>query len=499
VVALSIGLLSSGLRTTEEDGFYYLGIARHLAAGHGPTFDGLHPTSGYHPLWLLALVPVFWLQPSASAGMVAATALQAAILAVAAALLFTLARTWLAPAGALAAVAAWVLLAYRPGLSGLEFALVSLLACALAVVLARERTGTTRAASAAGLLLAALALARVDHAALAALAALALGRGQGPRARLALVLPVVVAVTAYLAVNASAFGHPLPVSGLAKREWSQYLLAQDPLAARLGGAGAKAVNVLRPLRHPGGAGMLAVVLGGFVPGLLLMARATGARPRFAELLAPLWPLAAFAALQPLVYGLAYHGHYSWAPWYYAVQPILAALLVASALSAAAGVTAPAWRRRLPAGAAAALALAVVVDAAWRRGAPSADGPLYKAARWARDHLGPEARVGAWHAGAIGYLSGRQVVNLDGVVNTVSYLESEQYDQCRYWDRAGLTHLVDVFEAREGSTALGGSTLPVSSFYAACADRLELVWSERIPGNPGWPKAFRIRPAPGPAR
>ena len=144
VAALAGSLVALGVRVTEEDGFYYLKIAQNLASGHGSTFDGLHPTSGYQPLWLLVLVPVFWLRPSAAAAILIATATQAVLLALAAALLYTLARTWLSPAAALLAVMSWILLAYRPGLSGVEFALLSLLACALALVLAlrfhRRRT-----------------------------------------------------------------------------------------------------------------------------------------------------------------------------------------------------------------------------------------------------------------------------------------------------------------------------------------------------------------------
>jgi hypothetical protein len=36
---------------TPDDAYYYLVIARNLAAGHGPTFDGVDPTTGYQPLW----------------------------------------------------------------------------------------------------------------------------------------------------------------------------------------------------------------------------------------------------------------------------------------------------------------------------------------------------------------------------------------------------------------------------------------------------------------
>jgi hypothetical protein len=33
-----------------DDAFYDLCIGRNLAGGFGPTFDGVHPTSGFQPL-----------------------------------------------------------------------------------------------------------------------------------------------------------------------------------------------------------------------------------------------------------------------------------------------------------------------------------------------------------------------------------------------------------------------------------------------------------------
>jgi len=41
-----------------DDTFYYLKIARNAAEGYGSTFDYVHPTNGYHPLWFLTLVPL---------------------------------------------------------------------------------------------------------------------------------------------------------------------------------------------------------------------------------------------------------------------------------------------------------------------------------------------------------------------------------------------------------------------------------------------------------
>ena len=37
---------------TFDDAWYYFQIARNVAGGRGSTFDGLHHTNGYHPLWL---------------------------------------------------------------------------------------------------------------------------------------------------------------------------------------------------------------------------------------------------------------------------------------------------------------------------------------------------------------------------------------------------------------------------------------------------------------
>lgn len=38
-----------------DDAYYYLKIAENIASGKGATFDGIHKTNGFHPLWLLIL------------------------------------------------------------------------------------------------------------------------------------------------------------------------------------------------------------------------------------------------------------------------------------------------------------------------------------------------------------------------------------------------------------------------------------------------------------
>lgn len=42
-----------------DDAFYYFKTAQNISEGHGSTFDGIHPTNGYHPLWMLICIPIF--------------------------------------------------------------------------------------------------------------------------------------------------------------------------------------------------------------------------------------------------------------------------------------------------------------------------------------------------------------------------------------------------------------------------------------------------------
>ncbi len=42
-----------------DDAYYYLLIARHFAESGVPSFDGLHATNGFHPLWMLLLAALY--------------------------------------------------------------------------------------------------------------------------------------------------------------------------------------------------------------------------------------------------------------------------------------------------------------------------------------------------------------------------------------------------------------------------------------------------------
>lgn len=44
-----------------DDAFYYYKVAMNITSGRGVTFDGINPTNGFHPLWMLVCIPVFLL------------------------------------------------------------------------------------------------------------------------------------------------------------------------------------------------------------------------------------------------------------------------------------------------------------------------------------------------------------------------------------------------------------------------------------------------------
>ncbi len=61
-LSLALALLPLDFALTNllsDDSFYYFDIARNIVQGLGSTADGVNPTNGYHPLWLLALLPIF--------------------------------------------------------------------------------------------------------------------------------------------------------------------------------------------------------------------------------------------------------------------------------------------------------------------------------------------------------------------------------------------------------------------------------------------------------
>lgn len=130
-----------------DDGFYYHRIAENLASGKGSTFDGIHATNGYHPLWLLCLTAVAAVVSSARAALLVGFGLQVLLVAATAASLYRVARLGLAASSAAVAVVVWLVLqcGYWPSLSGMEHALQTFLIAQLLLLTIREEARQVRA------------------------------------------------------------------------------------------------------------------------------------------------------------------------------------------------------------------------------------------------------------------------------------------------------------------------------------------------------------------
>ncbi len=450
-----------------DDAYYYLGVARSLAAGLGSTFDGINPTNGYHPLWCALLVPVFWLTDHPGAAVRIVAALWFAAAAAAPLALWWALRPRTGPAGAVLAAALFGLQPLvglgleRP--NGLETPLYALLIALFAGAFERGQRhvgrGGWRHLAGLGLLLGLVITARLDGGLMAVAAALLLAAGAWPAAapsprsevtgggwlsvltgRLGAVGVLAVAATAvagpFMLWGALRFGSPMPVSGrtvsqAAAQEREEVGGPLSPsflrrrayyglelLPRRMARAALEGTPAAAAVWNSGLAGSVAVV--GGAAALI----AVGLWRRRAD---PRGDALGLLAL----FGLLHYGAYAAWLWtqgeetyrlYYLMPQ---AMLLAAAAGAALGPTLdrrlrhPLARRSAAAAGLVVLAL-LLVRAVERRWAlyDEPPGPVTAAGiyGWVRASLPEAAVLGARDAGKLGYFSGRPVVNLDGLIN-----------------------------------------------------------------------------------
>ena len=426
-----------------DDSYYYFEIARNLAGGLGSTFDRLNPTNGYHPLWMAIASAAYALGLD---GMVAARALltlQAGLWLVALGLLIATLRPRPGDAGVFGLPLLIALLAGNPyvvktfvnGLeSGVYVPLYALLIWASARFGGRWLEATTRgqrlALSVAGAL---LFLARTDGGFLLlawGLFCLPPARRLGARGigRLAelFALPAVTIVT-YLVANELIFGGAMQVSGVVKR------------------------------LEPSLAGAVEFVLAVLVPALIIgwLGHGAAVARRFPRLAAFARDSAWFAVGCGMIVG--YYIGFQTFPrlWYFGpliFYGIALFLHLAADLQAMARADGPSQLAMLRAILIAPLAvgLALQVRAAADPMAVSARLANRAAGEWIGAHLPPDAVLGSWDAGILGYFAPQSVINLDGVVNSLAFARGLADDTAgRLALAKGLGYLVNHDQRRNG--------------------------------------------------
>jgi hypothetical protein len=457
---------------TFDDAYYYFGIARNLAEGNGPTFDGINPTNGYHPFWLVAAVPVYWLGlddlTSVRVLLLVQLAAYVGALVVIARVVSSLVGYWprirrtnrddhdvavrLARSGTLLA---FVTLGASPFMlrlfvNGLESGLAVLV---WVVVLGRFAlssgplltAGTSRWRATTGVLLLVAFLVRTD----AALAVGCLGLWllvelwnrsdrRGHLSSLAEYLaPTVLGGIGFVAFNLWVFGTPLQVSGLIKRA---------PIDGR-------AVLVM------GASVALAVIAGrrsfrrGHTDGA-----ARGRMRLSADLMGRIGWFGAFCLLLLGYYtGLQTQ---QWL-WYYAPIGVLGLLvlpLVLADLSASAVVESRTTQSiRAAVLPVQAILLVPLLGFAAFQARSFADPQVRSiqvanrdAGVWIDENLPDDAVLASWDAGVVGYFSNRSIVNVDGVVNSHDYYEAMSAGQVGpFLDDDGVEWIVNHGSPTDG--------------------------------------------------
>lgn len=431
-----------------DDTFYYLEVARNVARGAGFTFDGVHRTNGFHPLWQIALVPLCRLVSADFPLVRALMILQSALLAAATVLFW---RGLRGPLNSDVAAATALALIGLPNSRAFWMGMESALFLLLLVLVWRawrriETTPEPRPLQGLGLgaLSALLFLTRLEGAfATVAALLLLLARPLRPRRKAALgwaiAAPPALAAVLYLAWNRALFGVWLPVSGMVKAHWFRVLdpwrrfvglldvpwIGRD-LVARLYGAPIPPDS----LRLLCSAVFLTLVAAGLAwrSRVLPLLRETGTT--YLALGCAGIMLADQILIGPFL-----------AEWAMVPVHVLTALAIGLALA------------RLPRAGRAALIVAVVLcllrlPLQARRSAEydaTFMGRSLLLAQWIDTHVPRGERLGSLYSGVLGYFGHRTVVSLDGLVNDVDFYREVVIggDLDRYLERTRIGWLADI--------------------------------------------------------
>jgi hypothetical protein len=446
-----------------DDAYYYLEIGERLKAGQGPTFDGIHLTNGFHPLWQ-GIVAVLAVAFSGDLLVKAALVLSLVLVATSAALLV---RSLEKRYGRRAALVGVAVALHAGGLglvvNGMETPLV-LLAVALLVTAIDTRgastpdPGDTRGASAAvvGLACAGVALARVDFLIVLPLVPLALGWWSDRRTLLRWALGFGAPVLPVALANFIAFGMPLSVSGTLKLHWISELATsqggwlssgyRSVVGQAAGDYRRMATEVVATpaasLLPPWSSTVHLVGGGALILGLVLIVRSIRRTPRRGvEIVLGLLLLKALVDVTVLPL---------WATGWYAGPVVVLGVATAVAAIAAQVVQA---RQSLVVRA---WALMLVFLFALPAGLPHThldrvdatiwQGGADEVATWLRAHP-LDGRIGAYDSGLLGFeLHPTPVVNLDGLVNDADFARAVIAGATpeQRLERTGVAYLVGRF-------------------------------------------------------
>jgi len=522
---------------SSDDGFYYFQVARNLAAGLGFTFDGLNPTNGFHPLWLFVITPLFlFAQFDLLLPLRLLLIVMALLSAGTAILLFRILRrytsTWVA--GFIGLV--WIVLPRIHNIAmhtGVEAGLNAFCLLLFWYFLAGfspsvDSAHTLRRLAGLSLLGALAVLARLDNLFLVGVGGLwlMLRLWQPLKTKpglpawnwrilvaASLLGPLALGVLLYIAWNLLSFGTSTPVSGQVKlwwgtlrntvygfpvRDWVDFagqFFTNDPelgswslLTTPLYAAAERLLVFSGHVFSVGARRVALLSLGVFLAGLMgalvwaerklvsAAARSLGLFPFF------------LACLMQIAY-------YKWAasmaqqPWYWIAEMLLLLLTLGLLLDALLRIAAPlpfsGIKRAAPVAGGIAfvlmsLAFLVFVHSALRAPGDGSNHFYIHRARWLEANTEAGARVAITGAGNLAYfIKNRTIINMDGLMNTVDYLEAMQAGEgAKYLRAQGVDYVFGneyiLTETNPYAPMLEGHLVPYTS-YSIAEDRVLLLW------------------------
>lgn len=453
--------LQMGVWPLHDDSYYYYTIAHNLVSGAGLRHDSFHTTTGFQPLFLLLILPLFALLEDKYLVVNAVLLLQTGISLVCCVIFYRIAKLFGSPWLGVLATAVWAISESMVGvdLNGMETNTALCLFLATVYTYLRwcvlsQPTGLAVQAR-LGLLCGFAFLARVDLGMLLPVIALdQLWRGRkaglsSSASRLAvLVACAALPMLPWLVFNVMDSGSILPGGGQAVRFMS---LASHPLAARSVEAPPILyyVDMARAALHA-----VFAVLNGMVPvvaGLAIVGSALTFAPR--EFLRRLNDARFVFVFLALLF-VAYAG-YIFGPWFFRryLAPFMVGYLVllASALAALEPVIKMRWPWLAARRASFAALLVLVWPLYWlaKNIAFVIEEPVparhYNVAIWLNQHTRPEAVIGVFQSGIIGYFLERRFHDLDGKVNleALAALREERIDE--YVVEHRIDYVVDFQE------------------------------------------------------
>ena len=395
-----------------DDAYYYLNVARNIVRGAGSSFDGIDPSNGYHPLWMLCLLPVYWVFGSSTGAALRAVMLTQVVLVCATIWLgWDIYRRYRANALSVMVAIALAVTLFSPlqmMFNGLETDLVVLLlmlilhADAKRSFLAPNQPGARLALF--GLLLGLLVLARLDEALLlVGIAICSIVRlRSAPLARripslLRTYWPAIavfaLVMTPYFVWNLGEFGHFTPISGTLKATFPHLTFRPE------------VISLYAPY-----------VIGTLLAGIALIPLWRGAdgivpRPNL-ELLTGVW---IGCVIQ--VGWAVFCTNFGTFQWHFAAHVPTICLILSFCAAHLVRDPGPAFTA---AAAVLLLAVAIVFNVFAYKDKGDFHGGSYAAALWARDNTPGDTVFALGDAGVFGYFSERATINLDGLINSYDY-------------------------------------------------------------------------------